>query len=381
MNNNNVLDPIPLPLHLSSFGYINSDFDQVVAREDDSTRNGSNSEDDDSLTSSLPVSLVFTPTSPLRYHALKHVDNMQEKQKEENSKDALFHLMKIRQTKFKKQQNKLEAQMQRQQQQQSQQFNPNNQIRLSMSQYGAKSLALSINANTTSSTTNLLDGDHYLRHNFLDSPIFPATKKSKQFPIPAYKTSEIYADKTYEESQQQHQFLVYPPWLAVANATRSGASNEQLEKYEREYEHEYEHAAAHEHELNPEPNFNFTMSPKKPNSPFQTSLPANTPIFFHGEKAQACTAIQKSWRGFIARVSIWRFGGRGTHYMGEKIQRRYRGVLGRRRAAQRWLDRDEEKAQLMIDLYWGFKVSERAKRASFEEDEMLAMNPAKCLQT
>ena len=67
--------------------------------------------------------------------------------------------------------------------------------------------------------------------------------------------------------------------------------------------------------------------------------------------------------------------------MVEKIQRRYRGVLGRRRAAQRWLDRDEEKAQLMIDLYWGFKVSERAKRASFEEDEMLAMNPAKWLQT
>jgi hypothetical protein len=39
--------------------------------------------------------------------------------------------------------------------------------------------------------------------------------------------------------------------------------------------------------------------------------------------------------------------------MATKIQSRYRGVLGRRKAAQRWQERDTEKADVMIALHWG----------------------------
>lgn len=55
------------------------------------------------------------------------------------------------------------------------------------------------------------------------------------------------------------------------------------------------------------------------------------------------------------RALCWRFGGAGTHWMATKIQSRWRGVLGRRKAAETWHDRDTYMADQMIALYWGMK--------------------------
>ena len=156
--------------------------------------------------------------------------------------------------------------------------------------------------------------------------------------------SEILGENIYG-SGETHQRLIIPPWLAIANATRSGANNLELEKIDYDPSYRQETAdgdgdGGGDGESSSDED--RPMSPPQANSPFQRrKLPRNTEIYLHGEKAQASVAIQKNWRGFITRVKIWRFGGLGTHYMVEKIQRRYRGVLGRRRAAQRWLERGE----------------------------------------
>ena len=140
----------------------------------------------------------------------------------------------------------------------------------------------------------------------------------RKFRTPKFRTSEIMGSSTFMDSQKQ-KMLLYPPWLAIANATRT-----------------------------------------LPNQMDENLRTGKTlPTF--GEENQACLAIQRCWKGFIARAVMWRFGGVGSHHMASKIQKRYRGVRGRRKAAKRWQERDTEMADQMIALYWGMKGRKMAR--------------------
>ncbi|GMH61280.1 hypothetical protein TrRE_jg176, partial [Triparma retinervis] len=129
---------------------------------------------------------------------------------------------------------------------------------------------------------------------------------------PFMRTSSIYHPKVFTNSEK-HKGLLYPTWLAVANASRTLRSDLSL------------------------------------------GVQLGHSIVSVGEKAQAAVTVQRSWRGFIERAKTWRFGGEGTNWAARKIQRRWRGMIGRRKAAVRWQERDTEKANYMIALYWGMK--------------------------
>ena len=129
---------------------------------------------------------------------------------------------------------------------------------------------------------------------------------------PFMRTSSIYHPHVFTNEEKQ-KGLLYPTWLAIANKERT--LREELEE----------------------------------------RVDRGERIISVGEKAQAAISIQRCWRGFITRVVMWRFGGAGTKWAAKKVQKRWRGVLGRRKAAIRWQERDTEKANYMIALYWGMK--------------------------
>jgi len=347
---------VPLPLHLSSFGYAPS-FSVNEARDLIDGGNLGLS----SSASTPDIQLSFTPSSPLRFRELKRIDDLNKETRNRQNQDAFYHLHNIKARKLAEAKQK-------------------QNLRLSSSLSSAGAAFLGAGTGTASSGhnntkhnnsnrdfnndsffTSINNNDNEKRDekrddlrvtNVLPPPFKPAVTHYQH--KPSFRVSSVLGSSVYK-NEETHRRLVVPPWMAIANATRCGATGGEMEAFDFEYdptnriegERPYDGDEAEEEEED------RPMSP--PSSPFQPKLPKNTAIYLHGEKAQASVSIQKSWRGFISRVRIWRFGGKGTHHMATKIQRRYRGVLGRRKAANRWLERDEEKANAMIALYWGFK--------------------------
>jgi len=113
----------------------------------------------------------------------------------------------------------------------------------------------------------------------LDSFLPPASSPAVSVirRTPQYQHSVIQAGSQYV-NKEKHKKLLYPPWLAIANATRT--------------------------------------------------LPAAMTairdvgggINRHGEMMASATLIQRAFRGFNARFKVWRYGGEGTQYMATKIQ-------------------------------------------------------------
>ena len=95
---------------------------------------------------------------------------------------------------------------------------------------------------------------------------------------PYMRTSSIYHPTVFT-NEEKHKGLLYPTWLAVANKERT-LRNELEERVQK-----------------------------------------GEIIVSVGEKAQATIIIQRSWRGFIVRAKLWRFGGEGSNWMAKKVRR------------------------------------------------------------